>query len=222
MNKTQRRTLNINSTPELFHLPFAAVKVFVSNPTFQWWYLRVGAQDAPNAQNADIVVPPFTFSSYSFSPAVDFGMQAQSVGTIPASVNAFGNCVVTFYDDDVFTQTTFTTLRDAATYPETKIATVNGATNYSVLLTCPANKRLVLTKAILAHGYLDGGGQIGIGFVISSTNKFVLLSNPAAGRESNLDFSPQGLYGNAGESLSAFNNMASFFQAIYTVATVPA
>ena len=158
---TYRKIVNTASQLENIALNFQAIKIHVANPSYQWMYLRVGANDSPTADNADLVVPPFSFSSYVVSPTNVFSILPVSLGTIPASINAFGRCVITFYDHDASLQTTFTTIRDDATYPEARSILVAPTPSFIALYTCTSRQRLVLKK-LQIHAF-SGNGLLMVG-----------------------------------------------------------
>jgi hypothetical protein len=216
---TYRKIVNTASQLENIALNFQAIKIHVANPSYQWMYLRVGANDSPTADNADLVVPPFSFSSYVVSPTNVFSILPVSLGTIPASINAFGRCVITFYDHDASLQTTFTTIRDDATYPivESRLIPPVGL---QILYNVTARNRLVLKKCQI--NVFSGTGTILIGFT-STTNGSFYINNPTIGIVHKMDFEPSGLYSFAGDPLR-ISLPATFGNAsvTYTIATIPA
>ncbi len=78
------------------NLDFWARSVAINNTSGAWVYVRVGGNDAPNAQNATYSVPPYTSDVRAVQPCRAFGFGVASAsGANPVNAQ---NPIATFYD----------------------------------------------------------------------------------------------------------------------------
>lgn len=139
------------SAAQSYNCDFAARAISVSNPTGQPFYVRVGGTDAPNQNNASLIVAPATYQIKNISPTRDFGFNL-GAAIVPLS-SALGSVMVELSDESINEQTTSIDVPHISYQNLVDIQTFFTVTQKN-LLTAPAGKSLLVFMVGASTGSL--------------------------------------------------------------------
>ena len=182
-------------------LSFAAKNLFVTNPTGRWVYVRVGGQDAPSANGADLVIAPFTYFSINVPGVQYFGFTLGAIA-MPTQSDQGAQIVCVFSSDEQAQQVTNINLPGVAFAPGWQYSTPAVTTAPTVLIN-PGAESIVLFQVRYESDPTKGAQYCYLWHTTEPDLAVLQISNPTNGGAvvDIVNFLPHGLKLAAGAQL---------------------